>query len=297
MDDDEGRRALKRALELGVNFFDTAYVYGDDGHSEKVLGGVLRGCGKQVYAATKVPAKTMEWPARPSTPAEKAFPADWIVRCAEVSLKRLGLERIDLLQLHVWTDAWLGAEGWRKAARTLKEEGKIGAFGVSVNDNQPESVLKLAASGEIDSIQVIYNIFEQVPAEKLFPVCREHDVAVIVRVPFDEGSLTGMLTPETRFPRGDWRAGYFKGERLADTCARVEKLKESLRPGVSSLSDLALKFVLSHPVVSTVIPGMRRVRNVEANCAVSDGKHLTPDELERLKAHAWTRNFYAGAWD
>ncbi len=295
-DDAEGKRALARALELGVNFFDTAYVYGD-GHSERILGEVLRTSKKSVFTATKVPAKTMEWPARPTTPAEKAFPADWIVHCAETSLKRLGLERIDLLQMHVWNDAWLNAEGWRRAAEELKKSGKIRAFGVSVNDNDPESVLRLVDSGRIDSVQVIYNIFEQVPAEKLFPLCQQKNVAVIVRVPFDEGSLTGAFTPQMKFERGDWRAGYFKGERLAETCARVERLKEFLRPGIPTLSALALKFALSHPAVSAVIPGMRRVANVEANSAVSDGKLLTPEELRRLRGHAWQRNFYAGAWE
>ena len=295
-DDAEGKRALIRALELGVNFFDTAYVYGN-GHSEKILGEALRASKKPAFIATKVPSKTMEWPARPATPADKAFPADWIIRCTDTSLKNLGTDRIDLLQMHVWIDEWVDAEGWQKAAADLKKSGKIRAFGVSVNDNQPESVLQLAASGGIDSVQVIYNIFEQIPAEKLFPICQEKKIAVIVRVPFDEGSLTGAFTPEMKFEPDDWRRGYFKGERLAETCARVERLKEFLRPGVSTLSALSLKFVLSHPAVSTVIPGMRRVANAEANSAVSDGRLLTPEELQRLREHAWTRNFYAGAWD
>ena len=296
-DDAQARDALGRALELGVNFFDTAYIYGS-GHSEKLLGGALRRSRPPVFVATKVPAKNMEWPADPKTPILKAFPTDWILRCTDVSLKRLGLERIDLQQLHVWTDSWVGAEEWRKAADQLKRAGKIRCFGVSVNDHEPESVLKLVATGEIDSVQVIYNLFDPSAAEKLFPLCQEHGVAVIARVPFDEGSLTGAFTRETRFPRGDWRAGYFRGERLKETCERVEKLKvQFLRPGIPSLSALALKFVLAHPAVSTVIPGMRKVPHVEANCAVSDGQPLTVEELKRLKEHAWPRNFYVGAWD
>ncbi|MBI3615548.1 MAG: aldo/keto reductase [Candidatus Omnitrophica bacterium] len=296
-DDGQARSALKRALELGVNFFDTAYVYGN-GHSEQLLGQVLRENQRPVFVATKVPSKNMEWPANPKTPISKAFPTDWILHCTEISLKRLGLEAIDLLQLHVWTDAWVDAEEWRRAAQQLKRQGKIRAFGVSVNDHEPESVLKLAATGEIDSVQVIYNLFDQSPAQKLFPLCQEHGVAVIARVPFDEGSLAGAFTLQTRFPRGDWRAGYFRGERLKETCERVEKLKgEFLRPGIPDLSALALKFVLAHPAVSTVIPGMRKVPHVEANCAVSDGKSLAAEELNRLKEHAWPRNFYTGAWD
>lgn len=295
-DDAEAQVAIERALELGVNFFDTAYVYGD-GHSERVLGEVLRRARRPVRVATKVPAKTMEWPADPKTPISRAFPTDWIVRCTETSLKRLGLERIDLQQMHVWTDAWVQAEEWRKAADRLKREGKIRALGVSVNDHQTESVLKVVATGEIDSVQVIYNIFEQTPEERLFPLAQGHGVAVIGRVPFDEGSLTGAFQPQMRFPQGDWRAGYFKEGRLSQTCERVERLKALLDQGSPSLSVLALQFALSHPAVSTVIPGMRRRAHVEANCAVSDLPPLSAQRRQALKAHAWPRNFYVGAWD
>ena len=291
----QAEAALKKALELGVNFFDTAYVYGN-GSSERILGAALRRWKKEVYVATKVPAKNLVWPATPEAPITTAFPSKWIVECAEVSLKRLGLERIDLLQLHVWTDAWAAADEWRKAVELLKAAGKIRAFGVSVNDHEPESVVKLVSTGEIDSVQAIYNIFDPSAEQKLFPIAQEHQVAIIARVPFDEGSLTGSLTRETRFPKGDWRAGYFRDGRLAETCERVEKLRPFLRPGVSSLSALALKFVLHHPAVSTVIPGMRSPAHVEANCAVSDGTKLPSEELKRLKEHAWPRNFYIGAW-
>ena len=295
-DDGEAEAALRRALELGVNFFDTAYVYGN-GHSERLLGSVLKGSKRPFFVATKVPSKNMEWPAHPKTPISKAFPADWIIACTETSLKRLGLERIDLQQLHVWTDAWVETEEWRRAVERLKQDGKIRAFGVSVNDHEPGSVLKLAATGLIDSVQVIYNLFEQFPADRLFPICQEQGVGVIARVPFDEGALTDSITPETRFPRGDWRAGYFRGERLIETCKRAERLKPFLRAGLPDLPTLALKFVLAHPAVSTVIPGMRRRSHVEANCAAAEGSGLTGEELERLKVHAWPRNFYVGAWD
>lgn len=295
-DDTQAKAALQRALELGINFFDTAYVYGD-GHSERLLGEVLRKWEQPAFVATKVPAKTMEWPATPKTRIEEAFPVDWTIRCVETSLKRLGLPRIDLLQLHVWTDAWVEAQEWRTAADRLKSQGKIRAFGVSTNDHEPESVLKLVATGEIDSVQVIYNLFDRSPEKALFPLCREHNVAVMVRVPFDEGSLAGVLTPDTRFHRDDWRKGYFRDGRLQETCQRVEQLKAFLRPGIPTLSALALQFVLAHPAISTVIPGMRREAHVEANCAASDGGRLTPEELERLEAHAWPRNFYVGAWE
>jgi len=295
-DDKAALIALDRALALGVNFFDTAYVYGE-GRSERLLGQALKGRRDRVFVATKIPAKTMEWPAHPETPVQKAFPADWILRCTETSLKRLGMEALDLQQMHIWTDAWAGSDEWLKAAERLKKEGKIRAFGVSVNDHDPASVLKLVATGLIDSVQVIYNLFDQIPAEALFPLCQEHGVAVIVRVPFDEGSLTGTFTPQTRFPRSDWRSGYFREERLQETVDRVEKLKSFLTEETRSIHELALRFCLSHSAVSTVIPGMRQVRNVEANCALSDGRRLASGTLEALRAHAWPRNFYVGAWE
>ena len=295
-DDEEAKQAIRRALELGIDFFDTAYIYGE-GKSEQLLGQALKGTPRPFRVATKVPSETMDWPAHPGLDIRKAFPVRWIIECTETSLKRLGMERVDLQQMHIWTDAWVDQEEWREAAQQLKKQGKIKAFGVSVNDHEPESVLKLVATGEVDSVQVIYNIFDQRPAEKLFPLAQEHGVAVIARVPFDEGSLAGRFTPQTRFPRGDWRAGYFKGKRLAETCARVEELKRLLGPEAPDLSTLALKFCLAHPAVSTVIPGMRRGEHVDHNCAASDGRLLSKQTLAALKEHAWSRNFYQGAWD
>lgn len=300
-DDAGATAALQRALELGVNFFDTAYVYGE-GRSEQILGEAIRRyrasrpSAPPVRIATKVPSKNMRWPATPDMKIGDCFPADWIIQCTETSLRRLGVERMDLQQMHVWTDAWVEADEWRKARDLLKQAGKIQCFGVSVNDHESDSALQLVATGEIDSVQVIYNLFEQRPAERLFPLCQEHGVAVIGRVPFDEGSLTGNFTPQTRFPRGDWRAGYFKGERLAETCERVERLRALLGPEAPDLPMLALKFALSHPAVCAVIPGMRRVANVEMNCTASNGAPLPAGTLRRLTEHAWPRNFYVGAW-
>ena len=295
-DDAEAKEAIRLALERGVDFFDTAWIYGE-GRSEKILGEALRGTDKPYRVATKVPAKTMDWPAHPGLDIRKAFPADWIIECTETSLKRLGMERVDLQQMHIWTDAWGAATEWREAAARLKKQGKIKGFGVSVNDHEPDSALKLVATGEIDSVQVIYNIFDQAPERRLFPLAQEHGVAVVARVPFDEGSLSGKFTPETRFPKNDWRSGYFKRERLAETCERVEKLKALLDKETPTLNALALKFCLSHPAVSTVIPGMRRREHVEQNCAVSGMPPLSPEKRAALKQHAWVRNFYQGAWD
>jgi len=289
-DDDEGLRALVRAQELGVNFFDTAYVYGD-GHSERLIARAFAQTGRRGMVATKVPPKNHQWPAKP-VPAEKAFPADWIIACTERSLKNLGADCIDLQQLHVWHDDWTEASGWREAVRTLKADGKIRYFGVSINDYEPENCLKLIRTGWVDAVQVIYNLFEQAPAEQLFPACQEHRVGLIIRVPLDEGSLTGALRPDTVFQQGDFRADYFRGDRLREVCERVKAFDFLIHDEITSLPQAALKFCLSHPAVSTVIPGMRKARHAEANARVSDGRLLAPEELARLKPLAWRRNFY-----
>lgn len=284
-------RALRRAFELGVNFVDTAFAYGD-GHSEKLVGQAIREFRGEVRVATKIPPKAGGWPPAPGTPARQAFPTDWIVRVTEQSLKNLRVERLDLQQFHIWRDEWLAETEWQEAVTKLKEQGKIRAFGVSVIDHRPDTALRAVTSGLIDSVQVIFNIFDQSPRDELFPLCRAHHVGVIARVPFDEGSLTGALRPDTQFPSGDFRGQYFRGDRLRETCQRVERLRFLVRDEIKSLAQAALKFCLSHPEVSTVIPGMRRPEHAEENCAASDGLPLRPDELEELRAHAWPRNFY-----
>lgn len=290
-DDRAAIDSLVRSLELGVNFIDTAAVYGD-GHSERLIASALREAKKQAFVATKVPPKNYQWPASHEVPVAKTFPAEHIVAYTERSLKNLKTERIDLQQLHVWSDTWLGEGDWLDAIERLKSQGKIRYFGVSINDHQPDSALKIVQSGLIDSVQVIYNIFDQTPERHLFPLCEKQNVGVIVRVPFDEGSLTGTLTPDYKFHKKDWRKHYFTRERLKETCERVARLKFFVRDEIKTLSQLALKFCLSHPAVSTVIPGMRTISHVEENCAASDGKLLTKEELEELKRHAWERNFY-----
>lgn len=295
-DDTLARESLNLFLDLGGNFFDTAYAYGD-GHSERLIGEVIkkRGGRDKVFIATKVPPKDHNWPARVGSRADDIFPAQWIRKITEKSLKNLDVECVDLQQLHVWASNWLGCGDWLSELERLRKEGKIRWVGISINDHEPETALEVVRSGAIDSVQVIYNLFDQSPAEGLLPLCRKHQVAVIARVPFDEGSLTGSLTPEIRFPKGDWRRFYFKGERLKETCDRVERLKTFLGGEVKTISELALKFCLAHPAVSTVIPGMRRPDHVRANCAVSDGKPLSEGTVKGLKAHAWPRNFYPKA--
>ena len=292
-DDRASLDALAAAWDAGINFFDTAYVYGD-GHSEQLIAKAL--AGKPAVVATKVPPKNDVWPAKSGSPVNESFPADWIRSCTERSLKNLKRDALDLQQLHVWTDSWLAKDEWKETVARLKKEGKIRAFGVSINDHDPNSAVELVASGLVDTVQVIFNIFDQSPAEKLLPLCKEHNVGVIVRVPLDEGGLTGTLTKDTTFPKGDFRGSYFRGDNLTQTVTRVDKLKGLLNGEAQTMPELALRFLLSHDAVSTVIAGMRQKKNVAMNTAVSDGRALSPSLMGELKKHAWARNFY-GRWD
>jgi aryl-alcohol dehydrogenase-like predicted oxidoreductase len=245
-----------------------------------------------VRVATKVPPRNGEWPARRGVPVGKAFPGEWISRCTEQSLRNLGLDVIDVQQLHVWSDDWVGEGDWFEAVEELKRAGKIRAFGVSINDHEPENATRLIEHDVVDTVQVIYNVFDQSPEQELFPAVREADVGVIVRVPFDEGALTGKVTPETTFPPGDFRNEYFGGDRKREVWERVNSIAADLRIGLERLPEIALRFCLSHPAVSTVIPGMRSTRNVEANAAAVEAGPLDERELELLRAHAWVRSFY-----
>jgi len=290
-EDDESMRALHKAVDLGVNFIDTALAYGR-GHSENLVGNLLKERKERVFVATKIPPKNGEWPARKESKLNEAFPREHIVKCTERSLRNLRVETIDIQQFHVWNDEWTDESEWWDAVSELKEQGKIRFFGVSINDHQPENALRLGASGKVDTFQVIYNIFDQSPEELLFPFCQKNNIGVIVRVPFDEGALTGSITTESTFPPGDFRNGYFGGDRRGQVVDRVSKLKQLLGTEAATLPELALRFTLSHPAVSTVIPGMRTVRNVEANCGVSDGRALSDRLRAELKNHRWERSFY-----
>lgn len=292
-DDTQSISALHRALDLGVNFIDTAQVYGD-GHSEKLIAKVLkeRKAKDTVTVATKVPPKNYQWPGNPKVPLSKTFPKDYVISRAELSLKALDTDCIDIYQIHVWTDGWVEQTEWYEGMQKLKEQGKIRFVGASINDHAPDDALKLVRSSMVDTVQVIYNIFDQSPNDNLLPLAQEHKVGILARVPFDEGSLTGKFTPETKFPKGDFRGDYFRGDRLKETVDRVEKLKFLLRGGIKTLAQAALKFCFSHPAVSTGIPGIRTPEQAEANCTASDGKLLSAEELEQLKAHRWVRNFY-----
>jgi aryl-alcohol dehydrogenase-like predicted oxidoreductase len=290
-EDDESVRALHRAIDLGLNFIDTAAEYGG-GHSERLVGQVVRERSERVYVATKVPPENRVWPAPAGSRVEEVFPGEHIRSFTERSLRNLRAETLDLQQLHVWRDEWLGAGDWLETVEELKREGKIRFFGVSINDHEPESALRAVESGVIDSVQVIYNVFDQSPADRLLPACIEHDVGVIVRVALDEGGLTGTITPETTFPEGDFRNDYFGGDRKRELQEHVEAICADLGISSDQLAETALRFVLSEPAVSTVIPGMRSVRNVERNMAIGDGSGLPAKQVEALRRHRWERNFY-----
>jgi aryl-alcohol dehydrogenase-like predicted oxidoreductase len=290
-DDDESMRSLERAIDLGCTFFDTALAYGSGGRSEKLLGRVLAGHrDRGLIVATKIPPMNGRWPAMPDYALGDVFPAAHIRRATETSLANLGLERVDLQQLHVWTDEWADDDAWQRAVDDLKREGLLRAFGISVNRWQPANVIRALRTGLVDSVQVVYNLFDQNPEDELFPVCRELGVAVIARVPFDEGSLTGTLAADASWPDGDWRNLYFTPDVLAETLRRVDVVREDLPPRMA-LPELALRFILANSDVSTVIPGMRKTKHVQANLAVSDGRPLPADLLQRLRRHRWTRTY------
>jgi aryl-alcohol dehydrogenase-like predicted oxidoreductase len=287
-DDEQSLASLDRAVALGCNFFDTAWAYGD-GHSERLLGRTLaRHPDKRLYVATKIPPRNRRWPARPEYALEDVYPPDYIREYTELSLRNLGVSTLDLQQFHVWSDTWAGDARWQRAASKLKDDGLVRAIGISINRWQPANVLRALDTGLVDAVQVVYNLFDQNPEDELFPACRDKNIAVIARVPFDEGSLTGTLTADTRWPEGDFRNLYFRPDNLVPTLARVERLRPAVPHGMT-MPELALRHILQHPDVSTVIPGMRKLEHVEANLGVSDGRPLPGALMEELRRHRWDR--------
>jgi len=287
-EDAESLASLQRAVDLGCNFFDTAWAYGD-GHSEQLLGKILRANdGKKLYTATKVPPKNRRWPARREYSLDDCYPPEYIEEYVDKSLANLGVKTLDLIQLHTWEDKWLDDTRLLPVIEKLRESGKVRAFGLSLNRWEPWNGVRAVRSGVVDAVQVIYNIFDQNPEDELFPACREKDVAVIARVPFDEGSLTGSLTLDSKWPKGDWRNTYFVPENLKATVERVETLKSIRRAGIS-LAEMALRFILNNKDVSTIIPGMRKITNVDANTAASDQGPLPVPLHAELRKHRWDR--------
>jgi aryl-alcohol dehydrogenase-like predicted oxidoreductase len=287
-DDEQSRQAIQMAIDLGCNFFDTAWAYGN-GKSDDLLGEALqKNKGKRIYAASKIPPKNLQWPASPKYKYADVFPADHVFKYADKIREKLRVDTIDVLQYHVWDDSWTDEPEFRTTVERLKREGKIHAFGLSLNRWEPENGIKAIRTGLVDVVQVIYNIFDQAPEDKLFPVCQELNIGVIARVPLDEGSLGGKMTLQTRFPESDWRAKYFGPDNLKATIPRVEKVKEIVPAGMT-LPDLALRFILANPTVSTTIIGMRKPDHVKGNVATSDAPRLNAGLLANLKEHRWDR--------
>lgn len=287
-DDAESERSLDIAVDEGCNFFDTAWGYGA-GKSEQLLGALVkRHPNKKLYVATKIPPKNFVWPSRREFALDDCFPPEHIREYTEKSLQNLGLDTIDLMQFHVWEDSWATDERWQNTMAELKQTGKIGAVGISINRWEPDNSLDTLKTGAVDAVQVIYNIFDQAPEDHLFPLCKELNIGVIARVPFDEGTLTGTFTKDTTFPEGDWRGTYFVTENLNFSVEHADRLKP-LVPEDMTMPEMALRFILCNQIVSTTIPGMRKETHVRANIGTSDGNGLPQDLLAKLKKHRWDR--------
>jgi aryl-alcohol dehydrogenase-like predicted oxidoreductase len=291
--DEDSRAALHRALDLGCNFVDTAAGYGN-GRSERIIGDVLRARKQTVFVATKTPPAPGPWPPTPYCRDDERYSESYLRANVEERLRNLGTERIDLLQLHTWTRAWNREPRPFELLRKLRAEGKLRFIGVSTPEHDQNSVVDLMRGGWVDAVQVIYNVFEQEPAAELLPVAQETGTAVIVRVVFDEGVLTGQYTKQASFAEDDFRSRYFAGDRLERAVARTEKLRAELEGSGLTLAQAALQFALAHAAVSTVIPGIRNVAQAEANCGVSELPPMPEQLLARLRKHAWLRAFWYG---
>jgi aryl-alcohol dehydrogenase-like predicted oxidoreductase len=287
-DDTSSRQSLQASADLGCNFYDTAWAYGE-GKSDFLLGELIaHNRGRRLYAASKIPPKNRKWPASSEYKLQDVFPADHVFEYADRIRDNMKVETIDLLQFHVWSDSWADDPEWTETVQTLKSKKIISAFGLSLNRWEPENGIKAIRTGHVDTVQVVYNVLDQNPEKELFKVCQELNVGVIARVPLDEGSLSGKFTMETRFPENDWRSNYFKSENLKNTIDRIEKLK-ALVPDGMTLPEMAFRFILSHPVVSTTIPGMRNIEHVKSNLAVNDGLKLSESLMAELRKLNWDR--------
>jgi aryl-alcohol dehydrogenase-like predicted oxidoreductase len=287
-DDVESLASLRRSIDLGCNFFDTAWAYGD-GHSEELLGKALRAnSGKKLYVASKVPPKNRRWPSQRGFTLDESYPPEYVFEYVDKSLRNIGVDALDLIQYHTWEDNWLDDQRTIRTIKELRAAGKVRAVGISMNRWEPWNGIRAVKSGLIEAVQVIYNIFDQNPEDELFPACRAYDVAIIARVPFDEGSLTGSLTLQSTWPKNDWRSTYFVPENLRTSVEHAEALKP-LVPAGSSMAEMALRFILNHPDVATIIPGMRKIKNVEANIAASDKGPLPAVLHSELRKHRWVR--------
>lgn len=290
-DDVESKKSLHLAVENGVTLFDSALVYGN-GHSEKLIGEVERECGKSLFITSKIPSKKYEWPAYESSTLQDSFPKEHIIEITEQSLRNLKRDYLDLQQFHVWNDKWAANDEWKEAIHILKQQGKVRYFGISINDHQPDNGIEAGKTGLIDSYQVIFNIFDQSPTDNLLPFCEDNKIAVIARVPFDEGGLTGKIEPDTTFPRGDFRNRYFRDDRKKEIWERVQKIEDAVKGEAASVAEAALRYITSFPGITSVIPGMRNRDHIQANTETVNKGAFSADLLEKLKVHRWIRNFY-----
>jgi aryl-alcohol dehydrogenase-like predicted oxidoreductase len=290
--DDESLQSIRRSFQLGLNFIDTALAYGD-GHSEQLLSTLIHSAPHEILMATKIPPKNRIWPATKNF--NEVYPYDYCIAATEESLRNLKLETIHLQQFHVWDPSFVEHDEWKRVVEDLKKSGKVQYFGISATEHEPDTVLTALETGLIDAVQVIYNIFDQSPTQHLFPLCEKMNIGVLARVPLDEGGLTGTINEQSQFEAGEFRAHYFRDDRTMQIRQRVEQLQADLAkfPELNStLPEIALRFCLSHPAVSTVIPGMRRVKNVESNAKAADAGALPNNVCQMLKKHEWLRNFY-----
>jgi len=295
----ESLRSLYKFTELGGNFIDTAWIYGfsddqPDSHpSEELIGKFLKESKlrDKLVIASKIPGKNMKWPARRGVPITEVFPDSWIEKCVDDSLRSLGIETIDLMQFHVWQDDFVNKDGWKNTIEKITKSGKVRYWGISANDYQPSNCIKALDTGLISTVQLIFNIFHQLPVERLFPYTKKNNIGLIARVPLDEGSLTGKFTENTEFADGDFRKYFFSKDRLKEVATRVNKLKDLFDDEAKTMPELALRFILSHSEISTTIPGLRKVEHVIQNTSVSDGRKLSEKLLKELKKHSWERNF------
>ena len=296
-DDGESVKALHRALDLGVNLIDTAAGYGD-GHSERIIARALKERSDKPFLATKTPPLPGSWPPSPWCQARDRYPESYLIANVEERLKNLGVERIDLLQLNTWTRAWNRDPYPLEVLAKLKKQGKIGMVGICTPEQDQNSVIGPMRVGLVDVVQVIFNLFDQEAAAEILPDAARQQTGIIVRVPLDEGSLSGKYTPQHQFPAGDFRSSFFQGDRLARTLDRVEAIKADIAEfdlGPEwTLPRIALRYALDQVGVSVVIPGMRNIAQVEDNTSVANLPPLPPEFATRLHRHNWLRGVWYG---
>ncbi len=275
-DDKESLEAIERALEIGINFFDTADVYGN-GHSEELLGKAMKGRRDKFIVATKIGWKNFDGEKKVSAYKK----VEDLIRGVEENLKRLNTEYIDIIQNHInfrEPNMEIFLEGFQK----LEKEGKVRAYGVSTSDF--EYLKEFNKDGKCATLQIDYSILNRTPEKDIFPYCKENNIGVIIRGALAMGILTGKFTKDTKFPEGDFRKNWIQNpderEIFFKDLETVEKLK-SLARG-KTLANIAIQFVLSNPVVSVVIPGAKNKKQVEINVETAKLPPLTPDELRYI---------------